>query len=426
MLVVGGGNTGFQIAKELSSTHKVSLSVGTRQKPLPQRVAGRDLFWWLTKTGLIHKTVDSRLGKRLKERDTLIGSSPRKLKRHYDVELKPRAIAAAGRTVSFEDSERDRGGRGHLGDRVPARLLLDRTADPRFRRTSSPSARRNRCPRSLLPRSHLAAHARLGADRLGEGRRRVHRPADRRPSRRSRWARIRSARRDGPVLPRDHRPPDESSAGDGRARGRRPVRPRDRAGRQAVGRRDRAHARLQPLDPRSDAEGEAGLRGARERHEPRRPGGNGALARSARREPLRRYAPDAGADRGGRELHLPRPVPGPGRVLVPPAHPGGLRPGARSLRQHHRGPHGARVLAAGQPRAAAHARRRVARRGGQGRALQPPRDDLRGHGPFRRRSAHRRRRPTSHSVLDSARSRASSSPTRPTPASSRSACRERG
>ena len=103
VLVVGGGNTGFQIAKELSSTRKVILSVGTRQKPLPQRVAGRDLFWWLTKTGLIHKTVDSRLGQRLKDRDTLIGSSPRKLKRRYGVELKPRAIAASGRTVRFED-----------------------------------------------------------------------------------------------------------------------------------------------------------------------------------------------------------------------------------------------------------------------------------------------------------------------------------
>ena len=40
VLVVGGGNTGFQIAKELSTTHKVILSVGSRQKPLPQRVAG--------------------------------------------------------------------------------------------------------------------------------------------------------------------------------------------------------------------------------------------------------------------------------------------------------------------------------------------------------------------------------------------------
>ena len=104
VLVVGGGNTGFQIAKELSSTRKVILSVGTRQKPLPQRVAGRDLFWWLTKTGLIHKTVDSRLGQRLKDRDTLIGSSPRKLKRRYGVDLKPRAVAASGRMVRFEDS----------------------------------------------------------------------------------------------------------------------------------------------------------------------------------------------------------------------------------------------------------------------------------------------------------------------------------
>ena len=103
VLVVGGGNTGFQIAKELSATHRVILSVGTRQKPLPQRLAGRDLFWWLTKTGLIHKTVESRLGQRLKDRDTLIGSSPRELERRYGVELKPRAIRASRRTVIFED-----------------------------------------------------------------------------------------------------------------------------------------------------------------------------------------------------------------------------------------------------------------------------------------------------------------------------------
>jgi putative flavoprotein involved in K+ transport len=103
VLVVGGGNTGFQIAKELSATHKVVLSVGSRQKPLPQQFAGRDLFWWLTKTRLIHKTVDSRLGQRLKDRDTLIGSSPRELTRRYRVELKPRATAASGRVVRFED-----------------------------------------------------------------------------------------------------------------------------------------------------------------------------------------------------------------------------------------------------------------------------------------------------------------------------------
>jgi len=102
VLVVGGGNTGFQIAQELAATHPVHLAVGSRQTPLPQTFFGRDLFWWLTKTRLLKKTVESRLGRRLRDRDTLIGSSPRQLKR-YGVELKPRAVAASGRTVSFAD-----------------------------------------------------------------------------------------------------------------------------------------------------------------------------------------------------------------------------------------------------------------------------------------------------------------------------------
>src|SRR5512132_4356141 len=99
VLVVGGGNTGFQIARELSATHKVLLSVGSRQKPLPQRVLGRDLFWWLTKTRILDKTVDSRLGRKLSTRDTLIGSSPRELKKRYGVELKPRVVDADGHIV---------------------------------------------------------------------------------------------------------------------------------------------------------------------------------------------------------------------------------------------------------------------------------------------------------------------------------------
>lgn len=102
-LVVGGGNTGFQIAKELSATHKVVLSIGSKQKPLPQRVLGRDLFWWLTKTRLLNKTVESRLGRKLRTRDTLIGSSPLEMTKNYGVELKPRLLDAEGRRVRFED-----------------------------------------------------------------------------------------------------------------------------------------------------------------------------------------------------------------------------------------------------------------------------------------------------------------------------------
>jgi putative flavoprotein involved in K+ transport len=104
VLVVGGGNTGFQIAQELSATHKVALSIGSRQTPLPQRLLGHDLFWWLTKARILDKSVETRLGQRLSTRETLIGSSPRELKRRYGVELKPRTVHADGRTVRFEDS----------------------------------------------------------------------------------------------------------------------------------------------------------------------------------------------------------------------------------------------------------------------------------------------------------------------------------
>jgi putative flavoprotein involved in K+ transport len=102
VLVVGGGNTGYQIATELSATHRVHLATGAHQTPLPQKLAGRDLFWWLETSKLMHTPVDSRLGRKLSGRDTLIGSSRRAVKRH-DVKLKPRATDASARTVSFAD-----------------------------------------------------------------------------------------------------------------------------------------------------------------------------------------------------------------------------------------------------------------------------------------------------------------------------------
>ena len=122
--------------------------------------------------------------------------------------------------------------------------------------------------------------------------------------------------------------------------------------------------------PGPTLQGRAGLRDRRRRRERGRSGGDRPLARAAAGEPLRRHARDAGADPGRRQLHLPRPVPGPGRLLVPPAHPRGLRPGDGPLRQRPRRPVRPRLLGAGQPRARAHARRRP-HRGRQGRAVQP-------------------------------------------------------
>jgi putative flavoprotein involved in K+ transport len=102
VVVVGGGNTGYQIAEELAADRRVVLAVGSRQTPLPLRFLGRQIFWWGTKLGVLSVSVESRIGKRLSQRETLIGSSPRKAKR-LAIDLKPRAVSASGRTVRFAD-----------------------------------------------------------------------------------------------------------------------------------------------------------------------------------------------------------------------------------------------------------------------------------------------------------------------------------
>jgi putative flavoprotein involved in K+ transport len=105
VLVVGAGNTGFQIAQELAESCEVHLSVGSRQTPLPQRILGRDLFRYLEATGLMAKTTASRIGRRMQHRDTLIGSSPRGARRH-GVRLRGRTVDASGAQVSFSDGTR--------------------------------------------------------------------------------------------------------------------------------------------------------------------------------------------------------------------------------------------------------------------------------------------------------------------------------
>jgi putative flavoprotein involved in K+ transport len=102
VLVVGGGNSAFQIAAELAGSREVQLAVGGRQTPLPQRILGRDLFRYLEATGLMRKTVTSRLGQRMKDREALIGSGPRGA-RKQGIQIRARVAGAEGSTVTFAD-----------------------------------------------------------------------------------------------------------------------------------------------------------------------------------------------------------------------------------------------------------------------------------------------------------------------------------
>ena len=142
--------------------------------------------------------------------------------------------------------------------------------------------------------------------------------------------------------------------------------------------------------PGPTREGPAGRDDHRPRDQPRRPRRNRPLARPSPRESLRRNTRHAGADPGRRALHLPGACAGPRRLLVPPAHPRGLRPRDGAVRKHPRYAERCRLLAAREPGAAAHARRHLDR-GGADRRLQGVGDDARGDGPVRQRDARRGR-----------------------------------
>jgi putative flavoprotein involved in K+ transport len=52
VLVVGGGNSAVQIAAELAAIARVTLTTRSPLKFSPQRPLGKDLHWWLKRTGL--------------------------------------------------------------------------------------------------------------------------------------------------------------------------------------------------------------------------------------------------------------------------------------------------------------------------------------------------------------------------------------
>lgn len=102
VLVVGGGNSGFQIARELAATRPVGLSTATKAPVLPQRLAGKDLFWWLTQLRLMRVTTQSRPGRRMSAREFIIGTSRRELQA-AGVRFRPAVTGADGRTIRFTD-----------------------------------------------------------------------------------------------------------------------------------------------------------------------------------------------------------------------------------------------------------------------------------------------------------------------------------
>lgn len=103
-VIIGGGNSGMQIAAELSACRKeVYLSVGKRPIYIPKSLLEKDIFWWLKSIGIMKVSANSRLGKILKDKDPIIGLETKELIRSGKITLLPRATSANSNTLIFEN-----------------------------------------------------------------------------------------------------------------------------------------------------------------------------------------------------------------------------------------------------------------------------------------------------------------------------------
>ncbi len=105
VVVVGGGNTGVQIAGELAAHgRKVTLSCDTLGPALPQRLLGRDIFWWFSRLGTMGLSGEHPIGSRIRAQNPIIGTDMRRLLR--TVHLAGRVTDADGYGLRYADGTR--------------------------------------------------------------------------------------------------------------------------------------------------------------------------------------------------------------------------------------------------------------------------------------------------------------------------------
>ncbi|WP_406063729.1 NAD(P)/FAD-dependent oxidoreductase [Streptomyces sp. NBC_01077] len=101
VVVVGDGNSGRQIAAELSKTHSVVLSCSEAvSPPLPQTVLGRDMFWWMSVLGVMRLPVN------MEAPDPIVGDRVPELVAAGGIRAVGRITAAEGSELLVADGER--------------------------------------------------------------------------------------------------------------------------------------------------------------------------------------------------------------------------------------------------------------------------------------------------------------------------------
>ncbi len=103
VLVVGGGNSGTQIAAELSKNRQVYLSTGHEIIFIPHRILNRSIFWWLDTLRFSKISVDAKLSQFLKKTEPVIGMELKSLIASGMVKIKERTISIHDQEIKFQD-----------------------------------------------------------------------------------------------------------------------------------------------------------------------------------------------------------------------------------------------------------------------------------------------------------------------------------
>lgn len=99
VLIVGGGNSGAQIAVELSRDHETYLSVSQKPRFIPLTIGNKSFFWWCEKLGILQANRDSFIAKKVQgQPDPIFGFELKERIKNQKIKLK-------GRTVSIEKDE---------------------------------------------------------------------------------------------------------------------------------------------------------------------------------------------------------------------------------------------------------------------------------------------------------------------------------
>ena len=107
VLVVSAGNSGAQIAVELSKDREVYLSVGHPLRFMPLQFMNKSIFWWFDKLGILHADVQSMRGRWLsKQPDPIFGYELKQAIRERSIQLKPRTVAVEADEIVFSDRSR--------------------------------------------------------------------------------------------------------------------------------------------------------------------------------------------------------------------------------------------------------------------------------------------------------------------------------